>query len=143
MKLAILALSAALALGGCASPLGPATSAPAPVGTLPAASPTAPAFPDSDAGRSMVAARSAYSAALAAALAYGKLPTCSETQMAPCRDAALIVQMQKADRVAFAALDAADTILQQPSLGPNARDRAIAAAQAALVAFTTLTGAIK
>lgn len=141
-RLAILALSAALAAGGCTTLVpespGAATAVPAA-----SADPSAPAFSDASAGRAMVAVRTGYDVALAAAIVYGKLPTCSATQRAPCHDAALLKQMQKADTVAFAALDAADALLRQPALGATARDRAVAAAQSALAAFTTLTGAIK
>jgi hypothetical protein len=130
-----LALAAALAVGGCAG-TGATGGA-----SLPTDSP--PAFSDATAGQAMVAARAGYGAAIAAALAYGNLPPCSETQKAPCRDAARLAQLQKADRTAFAALDAADAMLRGPSLGATARDRAIQTAQAALLALTALTGGLK
>lgn len=138
-QLRALSLACALALAGCATSTAPTGTA-VPVVT---ASPTAPAFSDAQAGQAMVAARTGYGTALAAATAYGKLPTCSATQHAPCHDAALLRQLQKADAVAYAALDAADTILMQPALGTGARNSAVAAAQAALAAFVSLTGALK
>lgn len=141
--LAIFALSAALVAGCGSLPLASTSSVPAPVGTVPVASPTAPAFSSAEAGRAMVAARSGYNTAIAAAIVYGKLPACSATQKAPCHDPALLAQMQKADRTAFDALDAADAILKVPGLGSGAMNTAVAAAQAALAAFTSLTGATK
>lgn len=141
---AIFALSAALVAGCGTAPVATTAAPPAPVSAAPVVlNPTAPAFTDATAGQAMVIARDGYQVAVTAAIAYGKLPTCSATQRAPCHDPALLAQLQKADTVAYAALDAGDAILRQPGLGSTARDRAITAAQSALAAFTTLTGAIK
>lgn len=133
-----LVLAAALSLAACGNI--PQTSSSGPIVT---ASPTAPAFSSAEAGQAMITARLGYNAAVTAATAYAKLPACTATQHAPCHDPALLAQLAKADRTAFNALDAADSILRQPALGSLARNSAIAAAQAALAAFSTLTGGTK
>lgn len=131
-----LILAAALALAGCAG-------TPVATSTTTTATASAPAFSDATAGQAMATARTSYDVAVRAALVYGRLPQCSLTQGIPCHTATLLSQLQKADTAAYAALDAGDLILRQPTLGTTARDRAIAAAQLAVSAFQTLTGATK
>jgi hypothetical protein len=140
MMMKSLILAAALALAGCAgTPVATSTT----TSTTTTATASTPAFSDATAGQAMATARTSYDVAVRAATVYGRLPQCSLTQGIPCHTATLLSQLQKADTAAYAALDAGDLILRQPTLGTTARDRAIAAAQLAVSAFQTLTGATK
>ncbi|MCC2632125.1 MAG: hypothetical protein K0S48_11 [Ramlibacter sp.] len=113
--LIVLALAASLA--GCAS--------------MPSAAPDTPQ-------QAVYAAKSAYATALTAAVAYKKLPACSATRPAPCSQPALVQQLQRADIVAAASLDAAEAAVRTPLVSPTAAGRAVQAAQAALSAMNAL-----
>lgn len=115
MKRSLMAACLAVALAGCASVSAPTT-------------------PE----QAVFAAKSSYATALTAAVAYKRLPTCSDTVKMPCKETALLVQLQKADTVAAAALDAAESAARTPRVGATATQRALSAAQAALASLTTL-----
>jgi uncharacterized protein YcfL len=84
------------------------------------------------------AAKSGYATALTAAVAYKRLPACATPAVLPCSDQTIVAQMQKADNVAAASLDAAESAVRTPAVSASARDRAIAAANAALAAMNAL-----
>ena len=110
---AILALAAGL-LAGCATS-GPSTPA-----------------------QTVFAAKSGYAAVLTAAVAYESLPRCSATVPQPCSSPELVAQLRKADNTANAALDAAETAVRTPSVGSDARSKAVATATTALAALQAL-----
>lgn len=86
--------------------------------------------------------KSNYAAALTAAVAYKRLPTCSETVKMPCKDVAIVAQLQKADNVAFAAIDAAETAVRSPAMSQDAMSKAVTVAQSALSALVAITGSL-
>lgn len=88
--------------------------------------------------QAVFAAKGSYNAALTVAVAYKRLPRCSDAQPAPCSKPELIAQLQKADNVAAAALDAAEAAVRTPLVGATATARALSAAQAALAALTAM-----
>jgi hypothetical protein len=112
----ILAVVLAAGLAGCAS------------------APSAPDTPQ----QAVYAAKSAYATALTAAVAYKRLPACSVTRPAPCSHPDLVAQLQKADNVAAASLDAAEAAARTPLVSATATGQAVRAAQAALNAMTSL-----
>lgn len=118
-----LILAFALALAGCAGIPGAGTP--------------------EQAQRTAFAAKSAYVVALEEAVKYKRRPACPAVQ--PCADPAIVAQLQKADTVAAAAVDAAESAARTATVGATARDRAIQAASAALAAFSALlsTGALQ
>lgn len=119
-----LILSAALA--GCAT-----TSGTSPPGTTTTVAGDA-------AARTVFATKSAYAGALAAAVAYKRLPVCATPPALPCSKPEIVAQLQKADNVAAGALDAAEAAVRTPSLGTSALDTAVGAASAALAAMNAL-----
>lgn len=121
---ALLALAAGLALGGCASSPGGAS----PLGQTPA--------------QVVFAAKSAYAVALNTAVAYRRLPQCATPVVMPCHDAAILVQIQKADNVAAGALDAAENAVRTPAVGDDARSKAITAANTALAALQSIVSTV-
>jgi len=84
-------------------------------------------------------AKTQYSAALTAAVAYKRLPTCTATVPLPCSQPAVIAQLQKADNVAAQALDAAEVAVRTPGFGASVVSSAVAAANAAMQAFVSIT----
>ena len=88
------------------------------------------------------AAKSSYQVALTAAVAYKRLPVCATPRVLPCHDPAILAQIQKADNVAAAALDAAENAVRTPQVGDVPRSKAITAAQTALAALTAITTTI-
>jgi hypothetical protein len=116
MKKALALLACAVALAGCS---------------------TTGALPETP-QQAVFAAKSTYSTALTAAVAYKRLPACSAAVKPPCSDPAMVAQLQKADNVAAAALDAAEAAARTPQIGQSAAARAVQAAQASLAALTTL-----
>lgn len=88
-------------------------------------------------------AKSAYSAALTAAVAYKRLTPCSDTVKQPCSDPAIVKQLQKADTAASTALDAAETAVRTPGFGKDVITTATTAARAALDAFVSITTTLK
>lgn len=84
-------------------------------------------------------AKTAYASALVVAVEYRKLPVCTTPPVALCHDAALLAQIQKADNVAAASLDAAESAVRTTAVSADARSKAIAAANVALAALQALT----
>ena len=115
----VAAFAAAL-LAGCAS-----TTSTGSAGAVP---PPLPALSSPDAQRAVFAAKSSYATALTAAVAYRRLPACTSTQRAPCSDAGVVAQLQRADTVAAMAMDAAEAAVRTPTVGAGPRDSAIQAA---------------
>lgn len=91
--------------------------------------------------QSVFQAKSAYAVALTAAVAYKRLPDCARAAQ-PCSDKAVVAQLQKADTVASTALDSAEHAVRTPGFGQNVVSSAVAAAQAALQAFTSITATL-
>jgi hypothetical protein len=92
--------------------------------------------------QTVFAAKTGYAVALSAAAAYKNLPVCSEKVPVPCRQPAVMAQIQKADIVAAASLDAAEAAARTPSVGATATARAIQAANAALAALQSLVASL-
>lgn len=131
-----LILAAVLALAGCAAT---STAAP-PGGSTPIAS--AGLITSADAQRMVFATKSAYATALTAAVAYKRLPVCSGTVSAPCSNSEVVTQIQKADNVTAAALDAAEAAVRTTAITGDARNAAITTATAALSALQSLVASI-
>lgn len=127
----------AFAVAGCA---GTPTVASPPVVADGAAIPAGTT--NAQAERIVFTAKSTYQTVLTAAVAYKNLRPCSATVTAPCSDPAIVAQMQKADTVAGAAIDAAEAAVRVPSLGTSARDKAIQTANSALAALSVLVSSI-
>ena len=77
-------------------------------------------------------------AALQAAVQYKRLPTCASPVQPPCKTEAAVIQLQKADDTAKAALDAAETAVRSKDFGKDVASTAVATALAALQAFTAI-----
>lgn len=83
-----------------------------------------------------------YQAALTVAVAYKNLPPCGQpASPVICSDAKVVAQLQKADDVAYPALQAAETTARTPGAGANAAT-AIVAAQQAVAALTAITSTL-
>lgn len=89
--------------------------------------------------QSVFQAKSGYQVALTAAVAYKRLPVCSVPAKPPCSEKAIVAQLQRADNVTAAALDAAESAVRSPNFGQDVTKSAIAAAQSALNAFVAIT----
>lgn len=85
--------------------------------------------------------KSSYAVALTAAVAYKHLPDCSSAPL-PCSDKAVVTQLQKADNVAAAALDAAETAVRTQGFGESIVASAVGSAKAALSAFLSITATL-
>jgi hypothetical protein len=120
MKRSLIALAFVAALAGCGSTR------------------SAPDTPQ----QAVFAAKSAYATALTGAVAYKRLPQCSATAKLPCSEPVLVAQLQKADNVAAAALDAAEAAVRTPRVGDTAAAKAVQAAQASLAALTSLVASL-
>lgn len=92
--------------------------------------------------QSVFQAKSGYAVALTAAVTYKRLPDCTKAPQ-PCSDKAVVAQLQKADNVAATALDSAESAVRTPGFGKDVVNSAIAAANAALAAFTSITSTLK
>lgn len=86
-------------------------------------------------------AKSSYAVALTAAVAYKRLPDCSGAPL-PCSDRVVVAQIQKADNVAAAALDAAESAVRSPGFGESIVASAVGSAKAALAAFLSITATL-
>jgi hypothetical protein len=86
-------------------------------------------------------AKSGYAVTLTAAVAYKRLPSC-DTAPQPCSSKAVVAQLQRADDVASAALNAAETAARTPGLGDSAVNASAIAAKAALDAFSSITASL-
>jgi acetoin utilization deacetylase AcuC-like enzyme len=87
-------------------------------------------------------AKTAHAVALRSAVAYRELPRCDSGQR-PCHDPAVVEQLQKADRTADAALDAAEAAVRTPGFGESVIASAVASAKAALTAFVSITDTLR
>lgn len=88
-------------------------------------------------------AKSSYEVALTAAVAYRRLPACAVPVRQPCSDKAVVAQVQRADKVAFDALGAAESAVRTPGFGDSVISSAVTAAQAALNAFVSITSTLE
>lgn len=100
------------------------------------------AVPQSPA-ESVFQAKTAHAVALRSAVAYRELPACKVPAVQPCRDAAVLAQIQRADKVADAALDAAENAVRSPGFGQNVIQTAVKSAQEALTAFVTIVATVR
>lgn len=88
-------------------------------------------------------AKAAHAAALRTAVAYRELPRCNPAPQ-PCHDPAIVVQLQKADKVADAALDAAENVVRAPGgFGDSVIASSVRTAQEALRAFSTIVATLQ
>lgn len=121
MKKFLLSLALAVSLAGCASLPGG--------GSTPGQSPQQVVF----------AAKTAYAVALVAATEYKQLPACNTPVVLPCHDRDLLAQIQKADNVTSASLDAAESAVRTAAVSADAKSKAITVANTALAALQALT----
>lgn len=97
--------------------------------------PTSPA-------QSVYAMKTTYAGALSIAVAYKRLPDCAKTNAKLCSRAAVVADLQSADKTAFVAMEAAEDAVRTPGFGFNV-NTAINLANSALVAFTALTSRLE
>ena len=97
----------------------------------------------SDPAQTIYQVQNNYSAALIVAVAYKALPPCSVPN-APvlCSKADVVTQLQRADNIAYPALQAAQHTVRTPGAGANAQT-AIFAAQEAVAALTSITATLQ
>lgn len=88
----------------------------------------------------MFSLKSSYEAALAVAVSYKKLPSCT-LPAAPkvCSDVAKVKELQQADDVAFASISAAEKAVRDPKFDPGVQNSALSTAKQALALLTALT----
>ena len=109
--LIVAALAGILAAGGCSS----SGSAPSPQADV-------------------YAAKASYGAALTVAVRYNGLPRCGAPTSPPiCSDAAVVLQLRRADAVASVALDQAESVVRSP----------LSSASLIAAAAQSATGAVK
>ena len=90
--------------------------------------------------QTVFATKTAYEASLRIAVAYRELPGCTATPKPPCADPDIVAQLRHAQPAVRSALDAAELAVRtQGPLGGNVMQTALAAADAALKAFSALT----
>lgn len=107
-----------------------------------AAALTACAVPQSP-QQAVFEAKAGHAAALRTAVAYRELPRCNPAPM-PCHEPATLAQLQKADKVADAALDAAENVVRAPgSFGDNVVSSAVRTAQEALGALVAIVSQLR
>lgn len=87
-------------------------------------------------------AKTAHAVALRSAVAYRELPRCNPAPQ-PCHDPAVVAQIQRADKVADAALDAAENAVRSPGFGQSVITTAVRTAQEALQAFVTIVATVR
>lgn len=88
--------------------------------------------------QTVFAAKSAYAAALTAAVSYESLRRCAPAVPQPCSSPELVAQIRKADTTASAALDAAETAVRTTAVTDDARSKAVQTANLALAALQAL-----
>lgn len=103
---------------------------------------TACAVTPSSPAQTVYLAKTQYSAALSVAVAYKNLPGCGGTEKL-CAKPEVVAQLQKADQVAYPALDAAEDAVRTPGFGENIINSAVIAAKAAVEAFKSITNTLK
>lgn len=133
----LMALALAVALAGCTTTT--VVPPPSPTVTPPVVG-TGIASPSAQ--RAVFTAKAAYTGMLTAAVTYKELRRCSATVPQPCSDPAIIAQLQKADIVTAAALDAAEAAVRTPQIGNAAVDAAVATANSALAALSALVSTL-
>ncbi len=84
--------------------------------------------------------KTAYEVALTAAVGYRNLPACPVSKP-PCHDPAILSQIQKAQPAVRATLDAAESAVRS-NLTAEVVQKAVAAAEASLSAFTAITATL-
>lgn len=104
--------------------------------------PTSPILDPVAAQRTVYAAEGDYRIALIAANTYVNLPLCIHSKP-PCATLAVVQQIQKAQPVARAALDAAESAVRTPGFGADIVNSAVTAGTAALQAFMSITNTLK
>lgn len=88
-------------------------------------------------------AKTGHAAALRTAIAYRELPRCNPAPQ-PCHEPSVVAQLQKADRVADAALDAAENVVRAPGgFGDNVVASAVRTAQEALGALVAIVSTLR
>lgn len=104
--------------------------------------PVGPLFSNAAAQRAVFDAEGKYQVALIAANTYVNLPLCDKAKP-PCATLSVVRQVQKAQPVARAALDAAESAVRTPGFGADVVNTAVTAGTSALSAFVTLTATLK
>lgn len=104
----------------------------------PPASTSTGAFDRAAAQRDVFAAKEGYGVAERLATVYAQLPRCSTPAVQPCSDQAVLDQITRARNIAREALAAAQIAVDTPQFGENAVSTAVASAQAAMSAFTSI-----
>lgn len=102
------------------------------------ASATTPLLDHAKAERAAFQAKQHYGLALRVAQAYVKLPLCDKSPP-PCATGSIVLQIQKNIPLARSALDLAEETARNPAFGLDIVNTSLAAGQAALKAFTTIT----
>lgn len=69
---------------------------------------------------------------------YRMLPPCTKTATTKCSDPVILTQLQKADRAAILAVEAAEYAIRNPQVGSHVQDLALASAKSALAALSAL-----
>jgi hypothetical protein len=103
---------------------------------------TAVVLDNAAAQRAVFDAKTGYAVALTAAVAYKRLAPCTGTNAPLCSKPAVVAQLQKADTVAAAALDSAESVVRTPGFGANIVSSAVQAATAAVGAFVSITATL-
>ncbi len=89
--------------------------------------------------QAVYAAHGTYTVALTAAVKYKQLPPCGTPTSTPlCSKREVVAQLQKADDVAFTALQAAQRIVRSADSGPSTIQTAIFNANQAVQAFASI-----
>jgi hypothetical protein len=84
-----------------------------------------------------------YAAALAVAVQYRALPSCSATTTALCSTPEVLAQLEKGDAAAWSAIEAAQNTVRAPGTSGNDETAALAAAQQATTAFQQIAATLK
>lgn len=90
--------------------------------------------------QSVYAIESNYAAALTLAVAYKRLPLCSETTTMPCSDIVVVRKLQRADTTAITFLEGAQTAVRSNSSNSQIAIDMAASAVAALTQLTSTLG---
>jgi len=92
-----------------------------------------------NAAQAVYAAHGTYTVALTAAVNYKRLPPCgTPTSPALCSKREVVAQLQRADDVAFTALQAAQRIIRSSDSGPSTIETALFNANQAVQAFASI-----
>lgn len=101
--------------------------------------------PPSTPAQAVYATTGAYTAALTAAVAYKRLPPCSQAQPreVACSSDRVVAELQKADDVAFEALSAAQRAVRTPGFAEDRMRTAVAVAGQAVQAFYSIATRVR